>query len=281
MRCKFVIGLMLILTLISCQSEKNGNGDKIVATVYGKNLYQSDLQSVLYDGISTTDSLVRTKAFIDNWIRRQLLIHQAENDIDKSELDFAKQIEDYRNSLIIYKYESKLIEKNLDTVVSDVELSNYFKANSANFKLGNNIARIAAVEIDGKSNKKWQIMKLMNTKETLLVDSIRSMAEKYCISYELNVDEWRVFDEIVEKYNLNINQVNYLQRNQFLRFDRDENTYYIRICEYRKIGDNSPFEMEKEAIRYIILNMRKKALIDKMNNSLYNKAVKDRVFEIF
>lgn len=272
---------MLILSLISCQNKKNGNDDKIVATVYDKNLYQSDLQSVLYDGISATDSLVRTKAFVDNWIRRQLLIHQAEKDIDKSELDFSKQIEDYRNSLIIYKYESKLIEKNLDTVVSDVEISNYFKENSSNFKLGSNIARIAAIEIDGKSNKKWQIMKLMNTKEDLLVDSIRSMAEKYCESYDLNVDEWRIFDEIVEQYNLNINQVNYLQRNQFLRFDRDENTYYIRICEYRKIGDNSPIEMEKEAIRYIILNMRKKALIDKMNNSLYNKAVKDRVFEIF
>lgn len=172
MKIRFAIGLMFVLALISCQNTKNGNGDKVVATIYDKTLYQSDLQSVLYDGISVNDSLIRTKSFIDNWIRRQLLIHQAENNIDKSELDFSRQIEDYRTSLIIYKYESMLIEQNLDTVVSDNEIAKY-------------------------------------------------------------------------------------------------------------IEDNSLIEIDTTAIRYIILNMRKKELIERMNNSLYNKAVKDRVFEIY
>lgn len=169
---RLAIGLILVLTLASCQNSGNGNDDKIVATVYDKVLYQSDLQDVLYEGISFNDSLVRTKAFIDKWIRRQLLIHQAENNIDKSELDFSRQIEDYRNSLIIYKYESMLIEQNLDTIISEEE---------------------------------------------------------------------------IEKY----------------------------------INDNSPIEMDRESVRYILLNMRKKELIEKMNNSLYNKAVKERVFKIY
>ena len=172
MRNKLAIGLICLLAFVSCQNSKNGNGDRIVATVYDKTLYQSDLQSVLYEGISVNDSLVGTKAFIDNWIRRQLLIHQAENNIDKSELDFSRQLEDYRNSLIIYKYESMLIEQNLDTVVSDEEIAAY-------------------------------------------------------------------------------------------------------------IEDNSSVDMDKESVRYIILNLRKKELIENMNNSLYSKAVKDRIFEIY
>ena len=102
MRLKLsLIGLVCYLALISCQNS-NGNGDKIVATIYDKTLYQSDLQSIMYEGISYNDSIVRTKAFIDNWIRRQLVIHQAENNFDASELDFSKELEDYRNSLIIY-----------------------------------------------------------------------------------------------------------------------------------------------------------------------------------
>lgn len=169
---RFAIGLILVLTLVSCQNFKNDGSDKVVATIYDKVLYQSDLQSVLYEGISVNDSLVRTKAFIDSWIRRQLLIHQAENNIDKSELDFSKQIEDYRNSLIIYKYESMLIEQNLDTVVSENEIAKY-------------------------------------------------------------------------------------------------------------IEDNSALELDSLVVKDIILNMRKKELIEKMNNSLYNKAVKERVFEIY
>ena len=172
MKIKFAIGLMLVLTLVSCQNSGNGKNDKPIAAIYDKVLYQSDLQDILYDGISVNDSLVRTKAFIDNWIRRQLLIHQAENNLDKSELDCLKEIEDYRNSLIIYKYESLLISQNLDTVVSDEE---------------------------------------------------------------------------IEKY----------------------------------INDNALFDMNKDAVRSIILNIRKKNLLEKMNNSLYNKAVKERVFVIY
>lgn len=169
---RFAIGLILVLALVSCQNFKNDGSDKVVATIYDKVLYQSDLQSVLYEGISVNDSLVRTKAFIDSWIRRQLLIHQAENNIDKSELDFSRQIEDYRNSLIIYKYESMLIEQNLDTVISENEIAKY-------------------------------------------------------------------------------------------------------------IEDNSALELDSLVVKDIILNMRKKELIEKMNNSLYNKAVKERVFEIY
>lgn len=168
-----VIGLALVLTLIACQNSSKNSDDRVIATVYDKVLHQSDLQDVMYDGISRSDSIVRTKAFIDNWIRRQLLIHQAENNIDASELDFSKQIEDYRNSLIIYKYETIMIEKNLDTVVTDEDIRKYLKDGSI------------------------------------------------------------------------------------------------------------PEGMDDNAARSIILNIRKKELIEKMNSSLYSKAVKDRVFVIY
>ena len=168
-----VIGLTLVLTLIACQNSSKNSDDRVIATVYDKVLHQSDLQDVMYDGISRSDSIVRTKAFIDNWIRRQLLIHQAEDNIDASELDFSEQIEDYRNSLIIYKYETVMIEKNLDTVVTDED-----------------------------------------------------------------------------------------------------------IAKYRKEG-SIPEGMDDNAARSIILNMRKKELVEKMNNNLYSKAVKDKVFVIY
>lgn len=171
---KLVIGLVCLLALVSCKDANNSNnGDIAVASVYDKTLYQSDLQNIMYPGINRNDSIVRTKAFIDKWIRRQLLIHEAEETIDKSKLDFSKQIEEYRNSLIIYEYETAMIEKNLDTVISEQDIAQYIA--------------------DGG-------------------------------------------------------------------FSADTNI---------------------NAIRTIILNIRKKELIEKMHNSLYNKAVKDRVFVIY
>ena len=51
------------------------------------------------------------------------------------------------------------------------------------------------------------------------------------------------------------------------------------IAKYRI--NNAPIEMDNETIRFIILNMRKKELIEKTNNSLYNKAVRERIFTIY
>jgi hypothetical protein len=169
---RLIIGLALLLACISCQ-RSNYDDDIVVATVYDKVLYQSDLQVVLYEGISRSDSIVRTKVFIDNWIRQQLLLQQANTSLTKSELNFSKQIENYRNSLIVYKYESQYVDKNLDTVVSDKEIANYIEKNSPEY------------------------------------------------------------------------------------------------------------ELDDEAIRHIIINERKKALLDRLNNNLYNKAVKDNVFVIY
>lgn len=168
----FAIVLTLLLASCSCQ-KPDDDGNIPVATVYDKVLYQSDLQNIVYEGISYSDSIVRTKAFIDRWIRQQLLLQQAEASYKKSEIDFSKQLESYRNSLIIYKYESEYVKKNLDTVVTERDIAKYIKDN------------------------------------------------------------------------------------------------------------DSTMALNKEAVRYIILNMRKKALLEKMNNSLYSKAVKDNSFVIY
>jgi len=164
--------LLLCVVLTSCQNfYKKASGDLVVATAYGKNLYQSDLKVVMYDGISKNDSIVNARSYIDTWVRRQLLIHQAEANLSKEQLDFSQQIEDYRNSLIIFRYESELIEQNLDTVVSENEI----------------------------------------------------MA--YCGADTLSID--------------------------------------------------------KNSVRHIILNKRKNEFLQKMNEKLYNKAVKERAFEIY
>ena len=60
---RFVIGLTIVLAIVSCQ-RSDDDDEQPVAAVYGKVLYQSDLQSVVYEGISRSDSIVRTKATI-------------------------------------------------------------------------------------------------------------------------------------------------------------------------------------------------------------------------
>jgi len=114
-----VIIAFLITLLSSCNllPSKAKNKEKAIARVNDKYLYREDLKDVVPAGASATDSIEITAAYINNWVRQELLLKQAEDNLEESNRDFTNQIEQYRNSLIIYAYESELVKQKLDTVV--------------------------------------------------------------------------------------------------------------------------------------------------------------------
>ena len=173
MRYYLAIGMILMLSLLSCQNKNVDNNDRVVASVYGKNLYHSDLQDVVYEGMTPADSIMRVKAFIKEWVVKQLVIHQAEKNLDATELDFSKQLEDYRNSLIIYKYESQLFEQKLDTIVSDEEIANYISNNNLSPAFDNETVRYIILNI-----RKKALVERMNKS---LYD--KALKERTCVIY--------------------------------------------------------------------------------------------------
>ena len=56
-------------------------------------------------------------------------------------------------------------------------------------------------------------------------------------------------------------------------------TTYIRFCECRYVAELTPCELETERIKYIILNNRKKELLEKLYDDLYSKALQDKAVE--
>ena len=60
-----------------------------------------------------------------------------------------------------------------------------------------------------------------------------------------------------------------------------DNVTLLRFWEYRTIGEVSPCELESEKIKFVILSLRKKELINELYNDLYTKAIQENTFEIF
>ena len=77
-----------------------------------------------------------SKDFIEKWVRNQLLLNKAEINLTDEEKNVEQQIENYRSSLLIYAYEQSYLRQNLDTVVTDKEIEDYYKENQSNFILG-------------------------------------------------------------------------------------------------------------------------------------------------
>ena len=277
----FWVGLIFTMFFSTCQEKKEDKGE-IIVSVYGKNLYKTDLENIFYDGISYNDSVLRSKVYIDKWIRNQLLVRQAENNLEPNQLDFSKRLEEYRNSLVINKYETELINQNLDTEVTEDQIQEYYNNNSDEFRLNRDIVRIATVELPNDSKKKWLFTKLFRDYDSLMVDSITNLSNEFALSCNMEIEKWHNFDEVVENFNLKVNdKKSFLNENKYYVVNNDDVYTLIRFCEYRFIGDESPCELEVERIKYIILSNRKKDLLEKLYEDLYSKAVQDKAFEIY
>ena len=184
-----LIGLSCLLLFAGCDAVVRKSDKIIVAECYGEYLYDTDLKEVVAESKGHLDSLARTNAFIDSWIHRQVLVHQAEKYLSPQQRDFKKQIDEYRNSLLIYTYETELIEQMLDTVVGSEEIKRYYLQNPGNFQLRHTLVKAAYVVLPLQVKHYWQIRKLMAAPDTLKLEELDALASPYVISSRYNVDE--------------------------------------------------------------------------------------------
>jgi len=111
--------------------------------------------------------------------------------------------------------------------------------------------------------------------------------KSYCLSfstaYHLSDSAWMVFDELVKNSPLAEipNKIQFLKANRYYETSDDGYLYFLKVAKYR-ISDNiSPLEFVKDDIRNIILNKRKVELAKKLEDEVYNKAVREKEFEVF
>ena len=274
--------LFLILIIGSCTNNAFDDSDRLLARVYDSYLYVSDLENLVPDGTSTIDSLSITRNYVNNWVRNQLLLYQAEKNLTDEQKDFSRQLRDYRNSLIIYEYESELIRQNLDTTVNMEEIEEYYQSNLSNFELKENIVQLVWVRISEEEPKKKKIMALVKSEKESDRDSLEYYCMRYAEEYEIVDQEWILFDDLLQRVPVETrNPEAFLAQNKFFSLNDEGYDYYVNILDYRLSKSTSPLALEIANIRTIILNKRKKLLIKKMQQEIHNEAMKNNDFEYY
>lgn len=270
---------LMVLLLGGCDFYEKNAKEVVVAECYGAYLYASDLKGIVPEGTNVYDSLQRVNDFIDAWIMRRVLIHQAENNLNKEDLDLKKQLDEYRNSLVLYAYETQLINQKLDTVVSEDEIVAYYEQNKDEFQLRNTMVRAVYVILKEDCKQKSDFVKLMSNPDTLLLQNLDILATYYAEKSFMDVDTWLRLDELTKVVPIEIlNAERFLKKNKFVTFDSDEFTYLVRFEDYLLEESISPLAIERGNIRSIILAHRKKQLIERMKEATYKAAQREHAF---
>ena len=272
--------LALPAMLNFCGSEETYVGEP-VARVGDNVLYSQLVEKVIPREASTEDSLKIAENFIKNWMREQVVIEQAKFNLPEAELDFEVQLDNYRNSLLIYKYESRLIQQKLDTFITAIDIEDYYKTNADNFILNEPAVRLFYMRLDSASHDQTKVLKQLTSGSPEGLEELKVYCQNYALEYFLDDTEWIKYNTLYQKLpGGSINEEMLSRINRPIVLNDKGISYYLLISDYTAAGQVAPLNLVSEEIRVRLLNQRKLELINKMRNDLFNEALNNKTAEI-
>jgi hypothetical protein len=279
-----VLFILLILQLTACSYFKRDTteGKDAVARAYEYYLYPDDLQGLVPSGASREDSITIIKNYIDNWFRQKVVLRKAERNLDDEKKDVEKKLEEYRNSLLTYAYETELVRQKLDTVINEEEIAQFYKNNQDNFELKDNIIKVIYLRLNKKSPKLNKVKDWYKSN----VKKDRQLLEDYCRQYALNYflddNTWLLFDDLLKEIPIKTyDKEQFLQNNRIVEIEDSSTIYLVNIKGFMVKNSISPLSFERNNIRTIITNQRKLKLIEQMEKQAYEDAKKGNDVEVY
>jgi len=274
--------LIFALVVGGCSLMNGENQEEPLARVFEQYLYPSDISDAIPGESSVQDSVILAKRYIDTWVKDQLMLHRAEQELTEEQKDFEKQIDEYYRSLLIYTYRQKLLQQKLDTVVAEEEISSYYEENLSNFILSEDVIKGTYVKV---SLAAPQINDLRRWSRSNSEEDLDRM-EQYSISYadkfsDFN-DSWTYFSSISRQLPMQISDPSrYLRYNRNIETSDSDYRYLVHVTDHLPEGEVAPLEMVSGDITSIILNKRKIEFFQELEQIVYHDGVNRNQFEIF
>lgn len=270
----------LFIGLASCQyfqAKVDNSLGKIIAEVGDKKLFESDILHITDKGLDSLDSINAVNTYISTWIRETLLLEKAELNLTDEMKDFEKQLEEYRKSLLIYAYQDKFVELNLDTHVTNAQIRDYYKENKENFGLRQNIVKAQYLIFFSKNKQADKVRKWWRSNDEKDAKKLKKFAREDAFKFHFNDSTWMQFEELEKVIPLKYSsQEQFLSSGKYHEFQDSSITYLLQINDYKVKNSLSPIDFEKDRIRSIIINTRKLELVKRMEQELYDQAIKDQ-----
>ena len=131
---KFMNIVALCLTLAACQP-KTERENGVLVKVGNNTLTINELHRNVQTASSPEDSMLFAENYIRLWVNHQLLYDVAhKNTTTSDEAEINQLVNDYRQSLTIYRYQEQLVNEKLVKDISDATLEKFYNEHRDMFK---------------------------------------------------------------------------------------------------------------------------------------------------
>jgi len=276
--------ILLSIILCSCQyfQPKLDENVEIIAKVGDEVLTKIDLEELFPSEISKSDSSKYAEKFVNDWVKKQLMIMKAEEVIDFNQAQIKNKVLDYQYALMVHEYEREYINRNLDDSVSHLLIENYYNEKSENFILRENLVKCLYVKFPNNSPN---IRRFKNLFRRYPKDSTQfwEYSNEFSIKTFSDQNLWVKFDEVIAETPLeNVSdKKRFLESSSSFEASDENHSYYIKILDKKLIGEIAPLSYIEESVKSIILNNRKIKLKKELEKRIYEEAVQENEFEIY
>jgi len=270
-----------LVFLVSCFN-RSSKEQKPLAVVHDKFLYKSDVVGIFPKGITKGDSIKMLNAYVDQWVRHYLMLRLSEDNLNDEQKNVTKQLEDYRSSLLIFKYEQEFIRQRLDTSISSAEIQSFYSSNISNFSVEETIVKALFIKVRKDTPYSEKIKELYKSYRDEDIKTLDNLAYQVADKYDYFADKWLPFSMLQSQFPYPLEHSDeYLRDKKSIEMEDGSYLYLVNIREVMFKGQISPLDYERTNIKSVIINKRKQKLINDLENKIYNDALDHKIFQTF
>jgi len=270
-----IIFFALIMVLFSCnQQEVDKNA---IARVYDKYLFEDDIALKIPENLSQEDSVILRNSLISTWATKQLLLQKAKINLEDENEEIKSLVDNYRQELIIDKYKQAVLQQELDDIITETDIEEYYEKNKEIYKLNEELIQLKYIYFNKEINDKKDIIKLFKSKEASDFNELISKELEF-YSFNFNDSIWISYNAVIKKLPI-LKKEKIIKKNKYIQKEDSLGVYLVAVKNILKRNDIAPKSYVIPLIRQMILHKRKLELTKKIEQTLLNDAIKQKQFE--
>ncbi len=272
--------LILVILLQSCQYFGKADERVPIASVYDKYLYLEDVSPDIYQNKTSQDSTLAVHQFIEEWAYQQLLLAQAEKNIDMKKIN--KLVQAYKTDLTIDTYKSLWVEEYIDSVIPQDTIAVYYQKNKMFFTAKKPMLNAKYLVIDKTDKsinkyKKWFFSDKEDFQDSLINKSFHFK------KFNINNDKWTDLDAFRKDFPV----FNHISERQILKKSkkfvlRDSLRLYLLFVNDLVLEDQPlPLSFIKNDLKQLVFSHRKQRMLTKLQKEMKEEAIQKKHFKIY
>ncbi len=272
----FLCALFVIGALSYCGGNHTKKTEsQVIVAVDNRVLTIDKIRTLIHPQATAVDSLAIFNAFVDNWIRDQLLMREASK-LYATDIEIEQLVHDYRESLLKFRLEESIIKERFDSTITANDLYAFYNQYKTQFILRDPIYRCLMVQMPSDHSGLKLLQKAWKERDLAYIAKI---GESFVLSSIIDTTQWYTWSEIDERSSgLFTDPVNKRVWEQEKTSDSLQG--YLKIIDTIDKSEVSPLSYIQDQLVMMILHTRRKKIIEDYRQELYNQALRNNEIKL-